>query len=124
MVRRHSTSGQYAASVGSTTMGSLEAHLLSEVLPDVRVIPVEAGVGELDLAAVTAADRDRLLGLVPNPVVSVLRPQTVPVHRRRDVAVFRVCTVISTLLDLQGRTGHGAVVGEHPQLGAAKCDPP
>jgi hypothetical protein len=33
MVSRHSTSGQYAASVGSTTMGSIEAHLLSEVLP-------------------------------------------------------------------------------------------
>ncbi len=101
--------------------GAVQAHLLREVLADVRVVPVEAGVGELHLAAVAAADRDRQLGLVRDAVVAVLQPQAVPVHRRLHVAVVAgMHGDLRPLLDVQGRAGDGAVVGEHPQVGAAQ----
>ena len=73
---------------------AVQAHLQAEVFADVRVVPVEPGVGELDLAGERPADRDRFLGLVRDPVVAVLQPQPVPVHGRLDVAVVRTCTVI------------------------------
>jgi hypothetical protein len=86
------------------------------------VVPVEAGVGELTLAAVAAADRDRCLGLVKNPVEAVLQPQAMPVHRRLDVAVVAgMHGDLRPLLNMQGRSGDGAVVGEHPQVGAVQA---
>ena len=65
---------------------AVQAHLLREVFTHVRVVPIEAGVGELDLAAVRAAHRDRFLRLVRYTVIAVLQPQAVPVHGRFDIA--------------------------------------
>ena len=61
--------------------------LLGVVLPDVRVVPVQAWVGELDAVGELPTDRDRRLGLVRHAVVVVLQPQPVPVHGRVKVAV-------------------------------------
>ena len=66
---------------------AVQAHFQAVVFADVRVVPVEPGVGELELVGEGAADRDRLLGLVRDPVVTVVQPQAVPVHGRLDVAV-------------------------------------
>ena len=66
---------------------AVEPHLQAEILADVRVIPVEPGVREADLARVRPADRDRYLGLVRHTVVLVLQPQPVPVHGRLDIPV-------------------------------------
>ena len=85
------------------------------------MVPVEAGVGELDLVGEGPPDRDRLLRLVRDPVVSVLQPQAVPVHGRLDVAVVgHVHGDLRPLIDVQGRAGYRAVVGEHPQLGVVE----
>jgi hypothetical protein len=54
--------------------GSVQAHLQAEVLADVRVVPVEPGVGKLDLAGELPADRNGFLGLVRDAVVTVLQP--------------------------------------------------
>ena len=98
---------------------AVQPHLQAEVLPDVRVVPVEPGVGELDLVGEGAADRDRRLGLVRDPVVTVLQPQPVPVHRRLDVAVVpHLHGDLRPLIDVQDRAGDRPVVGEHAQLGA------
>ncbi len=64
----------------------IQAHLLGEVLADVRVVPVKAGVGELQPIGELAAVRDRRLGLLGDAVEAVLEPQAVPVQRRVDVA--------------------------------------
>ena len=96
---------------------AVQAHLLREVLAHVRVVPVEAGVGELHLAAVAAADRDGFLGLVRDAVVAVLQPETVPVHGRLHVAVVAyVHGDPGSLRDVERRAGDRAVVGEHPQV--------
>src|SRR6266567_3856470 len=53
----------------------------------VRAVPVEPGVRELELVGEGPADRDRLLGLVRDPVVAVVQPQPMPVHGRLDIPV-------------------------------------
>ena len=63
-----------------------EAHLLAVVLADVRVVPVDAGIGELDPVGEPAADRDRRLRLV-RPVEAIVQAQSVPVHRVLEVAL-------------------------------------
>jgi hypothetical protein len=65
---------------------AVQAELLGVVLPDVGVVPVQAGVGELDAIGEAAADRDGRLGLVGDTVVAVLQPQPVPVDGRVQVA--------------------------------------
>src|SRR3712207_8085001 len=65
-----------------TTLFRSEAELLSVVLADVRVVPVDAGVGERDPVGEAAADRNRRLRLV-GAVVAVVEPQAVPVHGDR-----------------------------------------
>ena len=93
---------------------AVQAQLLAVVLADVRVVPVDARVGERDARRVAPADRHGVLGLV-RAVVAVLQPQPVPVHGRLHVAL---------VLDVDERppspggpaaSGRdGAVVGEHP----------
>ena len=101
---------------------AVQPHLQPEVLADVRVVPVEPGVGELELVGERPADRDRLLGLVRDPVVAVLQPQPVPVHGRLDIAVVaHLHGDLRPLIDVQGRAGDRPVVGEHAQLGAVEA---
>ena len=89
------------------------AELLAVVLADVRVVPVDAGIGERDAVGEAAAHRDRRLRLV-GAVVAVLEPQTVPVNRRLEVAfVDDVDDELGALADANRRTGHRAVVGDH-----------
>ena len=96
----------------------VEAHLLGEVLADVGVVPVEAGVGELEPVGELAAVRDRRLGLLGDAVEAVLQPQPVPVQGRVDVAeVGRLDRDLAVLVDVQCRPGNRAVVAEHPDLG-------
>ena len=65
---------------------AVQTHLLAVVLADVRVVPVDAGIGEVKPVAERAADRHRRLGLV-GAVVAVVQPEPVPVHGRFEVAV-------------------------------------
>jgi len=58
---------------------AVQAQLLGVVLADVGVVPVQPGIRELDAVGEVATHRDRLLGLVRDPVVLVLQPQPVPV---------------------------------------------
>ena len=89
------------------------AELLAVVLADVRVVPVDARIRERDAVGEAAADRDRRLRLV-GAVVAVLEPQTVPVHRRLEVAlVDDVDHELRALADAERRAGHRAVVGDH-----------
>ena len=98
---------------------AVQPHLQAEVFADVRVVPVEPGVGELELVGERPADRDRRLGLVRDPVVTVLQPQPVPVHGRLDIAVVaHLHGDLRPLIDVQDRAGDRPVVGEHAQLGA------
>ena len=60
---------------------AVQAHLLGVVLPDVRVVPVQAGIGEPQFAAVPAAGRDGLLSLIGDTVGSVVEAQAVPMNR-------------------------------------------
>ena len=66
---------------------AVQAHLLGVVLPDVRVVPVQARVGEADPVGELAADRDRCLGFVGDAVVLVFQAQPVPVHGRLQIAL-------------------------------------
>ena len=78
------------------------------------MVPVDTGVGEADASGEALADGHRLLRLV-GPVVLVLKPQPVPVDRGLHVAlVLGVDHDLRSLLHLQGRTGDGAVVAQHP----------
>ena len=98
---------------------AVQPHLLAVVLADVRVVPVDAGVGEGDVRGVALAGAHRLLGLVRS-VVAVLEPQPVPVDRRFRVAlVLDVDDDLGALAHLERRTGDRAVVGEHPHRGVA-----
>ena len=93
---------------------AVQAHLLAVVLADVRVVPVDAGVGERDACRVAPADRNGLLGLV-RAVEAVLQAQPVPVDGRLHVAlVLDVDQQLRPLGNPQRRAGDGAVVGEHP----------
>ena len=65
---------------------AVETQLLAVVLADVRVVPVDARVGELDPVGEGPADGDWLLRLV-RAVVAVVEPEPVPVHRRLQVAL-------------------------------------
>ena len=90
------------------------AELLAVVLADVRVVPVDARVGEGDPVREPAADRDRRLRLV-RAVVAVLQAQPVPVDGRLEVAlVDDVHDELRALAHAQRRAGDGAVVGDHP----------
>ena len=93
---------------------AVQPHLLVVVLADVRVVPVDAWVGERDARRVAPADRNGLLGLV-RAVEAVLQTQPVPVDGRLHVAlVLDVDKQLRPLGNPQGRAGDGAVVGEHP----------
>ena len=101
---------------------AVQAHLQAEVFADVRVIPVEPGVGELELVGEGPADRDRLLGLVRDPVVAVVQPQPVPVHGRLDIAVIGYLHGdLRPLIDVQAGAGDRPVVGEHAQVSAVEA---
>ena len=94
--------------------GAVETHLLAVVLPDVRVVPVDAGIGERDARGVALARTDRRLSLV-RAVVAVVEPQAVPVDRGLHVAlVFDLDGDLRAFGDPQHRAGNRAVVGEHP----------
>ena len=91
----------------------VQAELLAVVLADVGVVPVDAGIGELDAIRERPADRDRRLCLV-RPVVAVVEPQSVPMHGRLEVAVVRdVDDELGALAHAQRRAGNRAVVREH-----------
>ena len=93
---------------------AVQAHVEAVVLADVRVVPVQAGVGEAQPVGELAADRDRRLGLVRHAVVGVVEPQAVPVDGRFGVAVVAdVHDDFGSLPDPQRGAGDGAVVGEH-----------
>jgi hypothetical protein len=64
----------------------VEAHLLAVVLADVRVVPVEALVGEAEPVREALAHGDRRLRLM-RPVVLVFEPQPVPMHGRFEIAL-------------------------------------
>jgi hypothetical protein len=65
---------------------AVKAHLLTVVLADVRVVPVDAGIGEVEPVAEGAPDRHRRLGFM-RAVVAIIQAETVPVHGRFEVAV-------------------------------------
>jgi hypothetical protein len=95
---------------------AVQTHLQAEILPHMRVVPVEPGVGELQLASERSADGDRLLRFVRDPVVAVLQPQAVPMHGRLDIAVVGdVHRDFGALVDVQGRARDRSVVGQHPE---------
>ena len=99
---------------------AVEAHLLAIVLADVRVVPVDAGVGELDAGGKVAADWDRRLRLVRS-LVAVLEPQPMPVDGALHVAlVLDVDNDLRALLHFQRRPWNRAVVGEHPHRRVAE----
>ena len=62
---------------------------LAVVLAKMGVVPVEAGIGELDPVGEVVTDLDRRLGVDGGAVVAVVEPEAVPVNGRRDVAVVR-----------------------------------
>ena len=65
---------------------AVEPHLLAIVLADVRVIPVEPGIGEHHPGGEPFAHQHRLLGLMGS-VVAVLQPEPVPVDRGLHIAL-------------------------------------
>ena len=95
---------------------AVQAHLLAVVLTDVRVVPVDTGVGKFQAVAERAADRHRRLSLV-GAVVAIVQAKPVPVHGRFEVAVvFDVDDQLRPLADTQCRSGNRTAVGEHPHL--------
>ena len=66
---------------------AVQAHLLAVVLADVRVVPVDAGVGERDACACSAPPTGIGVLRLVRAVVAVVQPQPVPVHRRLQVAL-------------------------------------
>jgi hypothetical protein len=92
---------------------AVEAQLLAVVLADVRVVPVDAGVGAVDVVRERVADRNRRLRFM-RPVVAVLEPETVPVNGRLHLGVVGdVHDHGRALRDLERWAWNGAVVGEH-----------
>ena len=80
------------------------------------VVPVEAGVGELEPVGEGATDGYRGLGLVGNAVVAVLQAEAVPVDGGLDVAVVgHVDDDLRPLVHMETGAGDGTVVGEHAQ---------
>ena len=101
---------------------AVEAHVEPVVLADVRVVPVEAGVGEAEPVGELAADRDRRLGLVRHAVVPVVEAQPVPVDGGLDVGVVADADRdLGSLTDTERRAGDRAVVGEHAHPVVADC---
>ena len=91
----------------------VQAELLAVVLPDVRVVPVHAGVGNVHLVREAFADRDRRLRVV-GAVVAVLEPEPVPVHGRVEIpAVRHVDGHGRAFGDLERRPRDRPVVREH-----------
>ena len=100
---------------------AVQAEFLGVVLPDVRVVPVQAWVRELEAVAELPTHRDRRLGLVGDAVVAVLQPQPVPVDGRVKVTVvLNVDHDLGALSHLEGGAGDGAVVAQHPHGGVAE----
>jgi hypothetical protein len=84
------------------------------------VVPVQAGVGELDAAGELSTHWDGRLGLVRHPVVLVFQPQPVPVHGGIEITIVGdLDDDLAALLDLEGGAGDGAVVAQHPHRGVA-----
>jgi hypothetical protein len=82
------------------------------------VIPVQARVGKLQAVGEATSDRDRDLGLVRHPVVLVLQPQPVPVHRGVQITIVGdVDDDLRILPNLERGSGDGAVVAQHPHRG-------
>ena len=97
---------------------AVQTHLQTEVLSDMRVVPVEARVRELHLVGERLPDLDRCLGVMRNPVVSVLQTQAMPMNRCRDIAfVGHIDGDLAALVDVKDRTRDRSVVCEHPQIG-------
>ena len=101
---------------------AVETHLQAEVLADVRVVPVEPGIGELDLVG-ERLHRSRWV------LASRAGPRRSGSPSRRPCQ----CTVASTspslvtshgdlgaLVDVQRRARDRAVVGEHAQIGVVR----
>ena len=65
---------------------AVEAEVLQDVLAMMRVIPVDAGIGEMHLVVERLAGRDRLLGDMRHPVEAIVQAQAVPVDRRGEVS--------------------------------------
>ena len=100
---------------------AVEAHVEAVVLADVRVVPVQAGVGEAHLIGEVAADGDRVLGLVRHAVV-VVETQSVPMHGRLGVGVVANANRdLRSLTHAQRRAGDRPVVGKHPNSVSPIC---
>ena len=54
--------------------GAVKTHLLREVFPDVWVVPIKPGIGELELIGECASDRDRSLRVVRDAVETIVQP--------------------------------------------------
>ena len=92
---------------------AVEAHLLAVVLPDVRVIPVRAGIRNAHFVGEGLSNWDRRLRVV-RAVESVFKPEAVPVHGCLQIAAVRdVDGHGRALRELQRRSGNRSVVGEH-----------
>jgi hypothetical protein len=91
----------------------VEPELLAVILADVRVVPVDARIGELDPIRERPADGNRRLRLVRS-VEAVVEPQPVPVDRSLEVPVVDdVHDELGAFADAQRRAGNRAVVREH-----------
>ena len=64
----------------------VETHLLGVVLAQMRVVPVDAGIRELDPAGVGLADLDWVLGVAGHTIGLVGKAKAVPVDSGLDVA--------------------------------------
>jgi len=99
---------------------AVQAHLLAVVLANVRVVPVEAGIGELEPVREALAYGHRLLRLV-RPVVAVLDSDPVPVDGGLEIAfVDDVDHELGPLAHFQRRAWDRGVVGEHANRPASE----
>ncbi len=118
-----------------------ESQVSQEIIPAVRVIPEQAGVGELERVVEHAPGQDRLLGYAFGPVRSVLNPDAVPVNRGGPFDRVPVAhDDPASLPDPQQRAGNLTIVrvsdiavspdglpdragAEHQRVAVAKLDP-
>src|SRR5215216_5526217 len=95
----------------------VQAHLLGEVFADVRVVPVESWIGELDPIGEGLPALYRRLRLYRRPVVAVLQPEAVPVDGCLYVSVVgHPHGYLRALVDVQRRARDRTVVAEHAHL--------
>ena len=87
--------GPYSSPSEAHQQVAVEPQVLLDVLAHVRVIPVDAGVGEAKPVGELAAGRDRSLGEARDAVEAVVQPDAVPVHRGGLRQAIVKATVIS-----------------------------